>query len=315
MPHSRHDRTGNDPVVSQSPSDLPGTYLRAVELWRTRNDDESLVHAGGYYSHHRVFGDKSREMVFPKGQGLIGRCAATGKAQLSDELSSKSGFLRSEAAQKEGINLAIAFPLERLGDGPGVLSFFFCHRRGEPSGGVELWDNVPELDKWGLEAAHHGSAEEFRRVSSQFRFDKGVGLPGRIAQSQLPELLNRLDDTEFLRAVAAESSGFTQAIGLPVPGPAPSVLVLLGHLTQPVAWRAEIWERASGGDFEPKAVQRATPQASIVFDRIPWLERAERLREPVVFSFLEPGHPQVPHGGVVLPYFSNSRTVCCVLIW
>jgi hypothetical protein len=306
---------GNDPVVSPSPSDLPRTYLRAVELWRTRKEDDALVHAGGYYSHHRAFGDTSRAMIFPKGQGLIGRCAATGKTQLCDELSAESGFLRSEAAQREGINLAIAFPLERLGESPGVLSFFFSHRRGDPSGGVELWDNGPEPDKWCLQAAHHGCAEEFRRVSSQFRFEKGVGLPGRVAQSQLPELLNRLDDTEFLRALAAETSGFSQAIGLPVPGASPSVLVLLGHVTQPVAWRAEIWEHANDSNFEPRAVQRATPQASIVFDRIPWLQRAERLHEPVVFSFVEPGHPEVPHGGVVLPYFSPSRTVCSVLIW
>jgi len=303
--------------VSSLQLDVPRTYLRVAELWRMDESSQALIHAGGYYSVHQHFGEFSRNLTFPIGRGLIGRCADSMSPILLDELAPDSGFLRAELAKREGLTLGLALPLSELGGKKGVLALFFSQDRNMPSGGVEVWSTEAKSTALSLRFAHHGIAEDFRRASSQLTFPIGVGLPGRIAQKRIPELLNELSHpSEFLRAIAAETSGFTQAVGLPVDGMANAVVVLLGHKNQPLALRAELWGHVAGSAFEPIAVQRATPEASIVFDRIPWLERAERLREPVVFSFLEPNAPDVPHGGIILPHFPTDQScLSCALIW
>lgn len=303
--------------VSCANSDIPRTYLRVAELWRLDESAQSLTLAGGYYSVHRRFGETSRNLSFPTGQGLIGRCAKSMTPILLDELSPDSGFMRVEVAKAEGLGLGLALPIGGLSGNKGVLALFFSRNGNAPSGGVEVWGLDVESEALRLRFAHHGVSEDFRRVSTQLSFPLGVGLPGRIAQRQTPELLNELSDpSEFLRVIAAETSGFNHAIGLPVDGIEGAAVVLLGHHAQPLALRAELWRSAPGVEFAPIAVQRATPEASIVFDRLPWLRRAERLREPVVFSFLEPNAPDMPRGGLILPYFPTEQScLACTLIW
>lgn len=279
--------------------------------------EQSLVHVGGYYSTHRAFGDISRGLSFPIGSGLIGRCSAERAPLLLDELSPDTGFLRAEVARQEGLSVALALPLSELGGRPGVLALFFSHSRETRSGGIEVWRQSTPTSKLTLGAAHHGISEDFRRISASFSFALGEGLPGRVTEQQTPELLNQLDHGhEFMRAVAAETSGFVQAIGLPSPASPGTAIVMLGHVNQPVALRLEIWERETNSTFKPTSVQRSTPEATIGLDRIPWLERAERLREPVVFSFADVAEPTVPRGGLILPYFSaDKRCVAAVLVW
>lgn len=310
----RHGCPPNLLWVTHSLEVVPKTYLRVAEVWHCDEQEQVLLHAGGYYSTHEGFEAVSRLLSFPMGMGLIGRCAKHGLPLLLDELSPDSGFLRSVAAHREGLTLGFALPIRSASGRKGVLSLFFSHSRERPSGGVEVWSASRAASPLELATAHHGIAEDFRRVSSLFSFKAGEGLPGRVAASATPEILDlSVQANEFLRAIAAETSGFVQAVGLPALGESLSAVVLLGHRTMPLCIYAEIWRRSPDAEFERIAELNANKQPCDEFNRIPWIEQAVELREPVPFTVHDVASPL---GGIVMPFFPEDQSDwACVLIW
>jgi hypothetical protein len=300
-------------TVANLPDD---TFLRVAEYWRYHDTTNSLSLAGRFCANHPNSSEPPQAGPIPLGAGLIGRCA-----QLNTTLSSEGVPSGNEVPvangefdfARESVRLAIPWQT-RVGQ-RGVLALFFARSFVNPSGGVEVWTRNTRSEQLALSYAFHGIAEDFRRVSSLFTFAIGEGLPGRIVQRKRPESLRIAENTrEFLRAVAAETSGFVQALGFPVPASNDTAIVILGHRRQPIAEQIDVWEQTHSGQFERSTDPSLDPPKPLLFDVAPQLKQAAHSGTPVIFTNLDDASDGC--GGIVLPFESaDGASSLCTLIW
>ncbi|WP_374591643.1 GAF domain-containing protein [Aquabacterium sp.] len=108
---------------------------------------------------------------------------------------------------------------------------------------AEVW--LPSADRSLLEfgGGAYAAVPYFGAVSRSLCFGRGEGLPGRAWGEGRPIVLQRFDDTYFLRIVAAHEAGLACAVAVPTfkNGELSAVLVLFcGDRNQP-AGAVELW--------------------------------------------------------------------------
>jgi hypothetical protein len=285
-------------MVSPVDTSFTDTFLRVAEYWQYDAEMKSLSLVGRYSTTpHRVL--ETKDEAIPVGAGLIGRCALLNTPVLTERLS-----------------VALAIPWKAHHGDRGVLALFFAHSLHAPSGGVEVWSRTGGSHKLGLFNAFHGIAEDFRRMSSLLFFEIGEGLPGRVVQRLSPEALRIAENTgEFLRAVAAETSGFVEAVGFPVAAKSETAIVLLGHREQPIARQTDVWKMTQNGVFERCVETETESKKTLSVDLTPYLLNAAQSGAPVLFD-VENASNSDSYGGLVLPFISHDGTASfCTLTW
>ncbi len=93
--------------------------LRCYEFWRAPEHQPSDEAAG-----RGDFESTSRRMNLPRGSGLPGRVWERCEALWIEDVLKDEGFRRKEAADKEGLRKAFAFPIRDGGWPLGVIEFF-----------------------------------------------------------------------------------------------------------------------------------------------------------------------------------------------
>jgi signal transduction histidine kinase len=133
--------------------DEPQQILRFVGLW----------HAPQMAADEFV--QDSRDRIFRRGEGLIGRTWATGKPIWIPDVLADPAFRRAPMAEKVGLRSAFAFPVQKGDRTYGVMEFFFREIR-EPD--QEVLDMVADLGiRIGMFIDRKRTEEELRRTEAR----------------------------------------------------------------------------------------------------------------------------------------------------
>ena len=107
-----HTVAGIVTLLSSATSPIGQVY----EVWKPDviNGSPSLSKISAHYGDHHTFQQASQRLTMQPGEGLVGKAWAARRPIIMNDLSSNE-FLRSDAAQQEGLEAAIAIP-SMLGD-------------------------------------------------------------------------------------------------------------------------------------------------------------------------------------------------------
>lgn len=213
-----------------APLDSAGDDTRpagAIELWRNDpGESADLELDDGYYgSTAEVFEFISRQTSFRKGTGLPGLAWAAGRPVFLPDLGKGTRFLRSDSAQKVGINRGFAFPCTSLGRDSYVMAFL----------SALATPIVRRFETWLADDDQHvlQRAEGFCELQQVLgpgteRVERGQGALGRAFGSCVPMLIERAADEAGSVGAAATEAGLTSLVALPV--------LHGGRVTAVVAW-------------------------------------------------------------------------------
>ncbi|HET8577149.1 MAG TPA: GAF domain-containing protein [Methylomirabilota bacterium] len=105
-------------TISRSVTGLMGSTGCGIGLLNADRTVIQHVAAHGFKTH------EWRGLSMPVGEGIIGRCAATGQAVRSDDLSGDPRSAQRDVDEKEGIRSMLSVPLRVAGEIIGVISAF-----------------------------------------------------------------------------------------------------------------------------------------------------------------------------------------------
>jgi hypothetical protein len=186
-------------------------------------------------------------MCFGYDEGLPGKAWAARHPIVLKDLQ-HSYFKRAEAARQAGLTCGIAIPVF-AGDYLLAVVVLYCGDDDENFGAIELWHAAAGADLT-LVDGYYGAAGEFEAVSRDIAFKPGAGLPGKVWESGMPEVMSGLwYDQRFARRGAGQPLGLSKGLALPLLGPDQSyVMTFLSALGSPVARRFEIWAPDAAGE-------------------------------------------------------------------
>jgi hypothetical protein len=219
------------------------TFIRIAEIWVPTEDRTELRYHDGLYSTHGEFRALSQQMRFKYNEGLPGKAWATGHPVIFRELED-SNFKRIEAAKAVGLTCGVALPVV-ADDVLKAVVVLLCGDGNVGAGALELWHNDPsKFFELRLVDGYYGSAVMFELNSRHTGFPRGYGLPGRAWKSNMPLIVNDLNDSRvFLRWKEALDIGVNRGLGIPYLHPSGRtwVITFLSARNTPIARRFEIW--------------------------------------------------------------------------
>jgi len=135
--------------------DRAADVLRLAEMWHA---------PGAAFPELRAMAESR---TLRRGAGLLGRVWATGKPVWSARLEGDSDFVRSAAAQKDGLRSAVAFPILLGGESLGVMEFLSRHDRAADD---DLLRTLAAIgSQIGQYMERKRAEEEVRRSEERFR--------------------------------------------------------------------------------------------------------------------------------------------------
>jgi hypothetical protein len=231
-------------------------FLQVAEIWAPEPTDTFLELVAGSYGPHHEFRATSRDRQYARGEGLPGRIWSTGQATVLNHFRGGSGFQRAEAAERARLGAGLGLPILHGGRTVAVV-VLLCGEATFTPGALEVWGQE-DGDTLKLQSGYYGDFDSFRRLSAAVRFERGAGLPGRAWSSQLPELLPNVSLSDsFIRAAAALSFDLTTGLSWPCYGTTPSIAVMLGTKSTPIARGVEVWVPADKKEDKNTLVLRA----------------------------------------------------------
>ena len=225
------------------------SFIRVTEIWAPSADGTQLELSTGLYGPLSEFRDVSKKTRFAYDEGLPGKAWASGHPIVLKNLTN-SYFLRGEAAEAAGLTCAVALPIFS-GDALIAVMVLFCGDDREHIGAVEVWNAPAGSIEMGLVDGYYGTADVFEWYSRHTKFMCGIGLPGQVWESGMPEIMADLGRSRrFLRWESAERAGLNRGVGIPCgrDSASPWVLTFLSALDTPIADRFETWVPDAGHD-------------------------------------------------------------------
>ena len=223
------------------------SMMPVCELWIPDPSNAFLQCKAACYVGYEGFGRQSHGVAFARGEGLPGRVWATRRPELLATLDAPSDFVRARAAADADLSAGFGLPIIRNDEVIAVMTFLFA-QGPEPSGVMEVWGPSSDSRELTWRSGFYGQLDEIREVSITTTFAPGQGLPGRVWQTRIPEIVESLwqsssDEGEFVREEAAMVAGLTMGFAIPVihGGDVQSVAALLSTSDMPFAKVMEIW--------------------------------------------------------------------------
>lgn len=217
------------------------TFIRIVEVWTPTKDRKWLALADGIFGDFGAFRAHSEIRSFAYDKGLPGKAWSQRRPIIITDLE-HSYFQRKQEAAQAGLTSGIAIPVF-AGDYLLAVIVLLCGDDEHQAGAIELWANNDE-NTLGLIEGYFPSLENFAWQSRRITFSKELGLPGRVCESRMPEIIADITNpSHFYRADMAADMGISTAVGIPlVYGEGEEyVLTLLSVKETPIARRFEIW--------------------------------------------------------------------------
>ncbi|MEM9461023.1 MAG: hypothetical protein AAGF11_43060 [Myxococcota bacterium] len=221
------------------------SMMPVCELWVPDPSNAFLQCTSACYVGYEDFGRQSHGVAFARGEGLPGRVWATRRPDLLATLDAPSDFVRARAAADADLSVGLGLPVVCNDEVIAVMTFLFA-QGPEPSGVFEIWGPSSDNRELTWRSGFYGQLEEIREVSLATTFAPGQGLPGRVWQTRLPEIVDSLwqnSTGEFVREEAAMVAGLTMGFALPVihGGEVQSVAAVLSTVDMPFAKVMEVW--------------------------------------------------------------------------
>ena len=192
----------------------PDEACGAIEVWEPKVD--RLAHSGAYYgSLEPAFGNISRRLTFPRGQGLPGMTWLHGRPTLIDDLRSWDYFVRAVLAREYGVQSGIGIPFYRGGHVTQVVTLL-SRERTPIARAFEVWSPDVNGNLRLQQSAYSADLATFAAESRGHTFAPGEGLPGRAYQSGLPVVLGNIQVGPFVRHRAAEQAGLNVGVAIPI---------------------------------------------------------------------------------------------------
>lgn len=219
------------------------SLMPVCELWIPNPQGTALQRAAASYIGYESFAEKSQNVEFGKNEGLPGRVWASHQPVVLSALDAPSSFLRAQAAIEAELSAGLGLPIIRGGEVIAVVTFLFA-QGPEPTGIMEVWspDEAGAALIW--QSGFYGQLEDIKQESMATSFMPKQGLPGRVWQSRLPDIIPSLwPASEFVREEIAAVAGLTTGFAMPIVenGTITSVATLLSSSDMPFAKVMEIW--------------------------------------------------------------------------
>lgn len=219
------------------------------ELWIPNPQGTALLRSAASYVGYEDFAQQSEDVSFARGEGLPGRVWASRLPEVLAALDAPSSFVRAQAAVEADLSAGLGLPIIRDGDVVAVLTFLYA-QGPEPTGVMEVWTPDESANALVWRDGFYGQLEDIKRSSMATRFAPGQGLPGRVWQTRLPDLMTALwEATDFVREEVAAVAGLTSGLAIPIvdDGAVKAVATLLSTSDLPFARIIEIWLPSDDG--------------------------------------------------------------------
>ena len=161
--------------------------------------------------------------------------------------------------------------------------------------GTELWTGRPGRSELCLGQSSYTGLERFAKLSPHIAFPKGSGLPGKVWQTNLPQIDANLTGSDtFMRSTGAQTEGLDIGYAIPcIDGSSlQSVALMLSGAEQPLAKAYETWApQQRGGSlrlscidaayFESPSLEKSSRSLDVPAGDT-WIGRAWATRKPEV---------------------------------
>ena len=185
-----------------------------IEIWEP-NELRELVHADGYYGNLTAFENLSRVMRFQAGNGIPGLTWQRGLPIVVSDLGASTSFLRASAARELGIESGLSIPLYKSGRIANV-TLLLSVAVTPLARAFEVWMLDPLGHLHIAEAFYEPNLRAFGEQNRSVEFAAGVGLVGKVYESNLPLALDIGAGEAFTGHVGAQAAGLRLAVGLPI---------------------------------------------------------------------------------------------------
>ncbi len=304
----------------------PRRYVRGIEVWEPNGDRSRLVLRQSSYRDADAMADISKDLSFAIDEGLPGDVWKTRMPVIYRRLTS-GPFRRTAAAAAAGLTTGVGIPI--FCDGNVVSIVLLLLDGGESLKTViEHWRVSPASNRYELFGGIYSNCEKLRRLSEHVFFPIGEGLPGFIAERQMPYIGTRFaDDSNAVRGVAIAAEQLHSGLGMPLTdsgAASDDVLLLFNSVSTPLFRWIQIWKPSEVGSsmalvseaFDGERSLQSRCDRSLSFDDNSFLASLSSSRQPQVLSdpdslriFASDNRSLMPSLAVVIPTFLRGKLV------
>jgi len=182
----------------------------AIEVWCNESGNEDALRVmDGYYGSMDHFGNMSRLIKLPKGQGLPGIAWATGMPVLIEDIGHAKEFLRAADAQQAGISTGIAIPVANRVDQNYVMTFLSA--KATPlAKRIQIW--TPEDKQLVCRQSFSKNSNNLAEIFETITVNKGVGALGRVWLTGMPSITGNQEESQY----SPELDNLSSMLAIPV---------------------------------------------------------------------------------------------------
>ena len=304
----------------------PRRYVRGVEVWEPNEDHSRLLLTQSSYRDADAMADISKDLSFAIDEGLPGDVWKTRMPVIYRRLTS-GPFRRTAAAAAAGLTTGVGIPIFCESN---VVSIVLLLLDGGESlkTVIEHWRVSPTSNRYELFGGIYSNCEKLRRLSEHVFFPIGEGLPGFIAERQMPYIGTRFaDDSNAVRGVAIAAEQLHSGLGMPLTdsgAASDDVLLLFNSVSTPLFRMIQIWKPSEDGSsmalvseaFDGERSLQSRCDRSLSFDDNSFLASLSSSRQPQVLSdpdslriFASDNRSLMPSLAVVIPTFLRGKLV------
>ncbi len=270
----------------------PRRYVRGLEVWRPNADRSRLLLTQSSYRDADAMADISKDLSFAIDEGLPGDVWKSRMPVFYRRLTS-GPFRRNDAAAAAGLTCGVGIPI--FYDGKMVSIVLLLLDGGESLKTViEHWRISATSSRYELFGGIYSNCERLRRLSEHIFFPIGEGLPGVIAERQMPYIGTRFaDDSNAVRGVAIAAEQLHSGLGLPLTdsgADSDDVVLLFNSDTTPLFRMIQVWKPTEDGSSVLLVSESLDGERSLQ-------SRCGRTlpcdANPLFACSLKSGHPQV----------------------
>ncbi len=161
-------------------------HAGAIEVWSNSSGKSTeLAVVDGYYGTLDDFENMSRNMSFGKGSGLPGQVWATGLPLLIEDLGLSANFIRSVAAGKAGITMALGIPLSVVANQVYIMTFLSA--KATPiAERIQIWVTDESGQRLVCQSGYSQQKDELAEIFETISVRKGEGILGRVWLTGVP---------------------------------------------------------------------------------------------------------------------------------
>jgi len=189
-------------------------HAGAIEVWG--NDPvsgDSLHVIDGYYGTLEHFGNVSRQVTMPKGQGIPGVAWAMGMPVLTEDIGRVSEYVRSVDAQQASITTVLGIPIINSCEQIYVMTFLSA--RATPiAKRIQIWTPDRQGKQLVCRQGYSKNNNNLAEIFETMTVNKGVGALGRVWLTGMPVITGNREASEY----NADLDNLSSMLAIPVIG-------------------------------------------------------------------------------------------------